>query len=173
MKYLINCLILYVVLSCSQKKNTNVIPNIEEPIMSDKVKTYGIGGAWADGCNFSFEFGDDYLFAFESDFIKYKTINDSLIKIIYPNKPLIFKNCHLNSYEGSSFFSIGSMGSCIDVKKKVIIFGGDRLKYKLLNENKIKIYFPKESYWKISWISDDEMVIENKNDKIKYTIFKD
>ena len=162
--------LLIIVVGCNQKKSDQEVPET----IKNEVSSNNIGGAWADDCNFSFEFNDDYLYALGGDFIKYLRINDSLVKIIYPKKPKIIKNFTLNLNKNFNDISFDkSMGCCIDVKKKVIIFGGDRLKYKLINENKIKVYFPKESYWKISRISSNEILISNKKNKVMYKEFQD
>ena len=80
-----------------------------------------------------------------------------------------------DNYEGSSGVSYGNSGltNCIDKKNKEILFGPDRLKYKMLAKDVIEVYFPNKSTWHFSGIAEREMFISNGKNKLNFTEFKD
>ena len=131
--------------------------------------------AWSDGCGFSFELLKDSMWALGIAFVKYERLNDSLFNITYPKNPMIIKDIRIDIYENSRFinFSNSGLGCCLDKNKNEIIFGADRLKFQKLSNNSIKIYFPQQSQWKISRVSEREIYINNERNRTKYTQFED
>jgi hypothetical protein len=130
--------------------------------------------AWSDGCGFSFELHEGTMWAFDGNEIRYNRLNDSIFEVIYPEKPQIFKNFKIQTYEGGRYISFDkNQAYCLDETKNEIPFGADRLKFEIVSSNSIKVFFPKKSTWKISRISDEEIFIYNEKNKVEYKRFLD
>lgn len=131
--------------------------------------------AWSDGCGFSFELGNDFIWALGDKYIKYERLNDTMFHIIYPKQPMVIKDIEIKFYNKSRFISFSNSGltCCIDHEKNEIIFGADRLKFQKLSNNSIKVSFPQQSHWKISRVSEREIYIYNDRNRTKYSQFID
>ena len=130
--------------------------------------------AWADACNFSFELGNDTIYALGGYFIRYKRLNDSLFEVFYPKTAFVLHDFSIEKYENDRCISFSNMmGCCLDPNQNVIHFGPDRLKFQILSKRSIKVFCPKKSIWKISRISDSEIYIYNEWNRVKYSEFSD
>lgn len=176
-KYFITILLVTIIVSCNQgSKKTNTNPNegINKMALSQEMPTSHIN-AWRDGCGFSFELGNDTIWALGAHIIKYNRLNDSLFEIIYPKYPTVIKDVRIENYENSRKISFSNSGlaCCLDKTKNEIYIGADRLKFERLSNNSIKIFYPQQSRWKISRVSDREIYIYNEKNKTKYNRFQD
>lgn len=160
-------------LGCVEKKQETNIDNVENVSANSGPPA----NAWQDECGFAFEFGsDNYFYALgNTKIVKLKILNDSTYQINYPKQPVRIKNVKFDNYEGKSWVSYDNSGltNCIDKKNREILFGPDRLKYKMLAKDVIQINFPKKSIWHFTRISEEEMFISNGNIKLKFTKFMD
>jgi hypothetical protein len=155
-KYFIKVLMITTMLSCNE---ANKKPNpTQDEVKNEKHSLQDMPtnhiNAWTDGCGFSFELGND---------------------IIYPKQSLVIKDVKIDFYEKSRYisFSNSGLGCCLDKNKNEIYFGADLLKFEMMSNNSIKVFFPQKSFWKISRISDREIYIYNEKNKAKYTEFID
>jgi hypothetical protein len=176
-KFFIKVLMITTILSCNEANNkTNATQDdVRNEIHSLQDMPTNHINAWSDGCGFSFELGNDSIWAFGDKYIKYERLNDSIFNIIYPNKPMVIKDAEIEFYEKSRYISFSNSGltCCLDKNKNEIIFGADRLKFQKLSNNSIKVYFPLQSRWTISRVSDREIYIYNERNRTKYTQFED
>lgn len=104
-------------------------------------------------------------------YLPFHHINDSIIEIDYPLKPL---ETDANFLENSEDIEIGKWGTgtgqsshTYSKKAKEIYFGSDLLKYKILENKRINIFFPKKSIWKIRLIKNGFEVYNEKR-SLKY-----
>ena len=125
---------------------------------------------WADETGMlALNFESDSTISFlDVQGITFEMLNDTLYKITYPEEPVIAELGPWNQFEFDSssivwcesqqfngFVATSSLyGNAFDVNTKDIMFGADRIKTKVLDKEKLKIYFPKESFWKIKSIND-------------------
>lgn len=176
-KYFIKALLLTTIISCnieSEKINPPKNDAKQDISLVQNMPTNNIN-AWSDGCGFSFELHSNSIWAMGVENIKYERLNDSTFNIIYPNNPITINDVKIEFYENSRFISFSNSGQtcCLDQNKNEIIFGGDKLNFQKLSNNSIKVFFPTNSIWKISRVSDREIYITNKKNRIKYTAFND
>lgn len=175
-KILIKILFITTITSCNianeKKYQENEAEKDKHPLQN--MPTNNIN-AWSDECGFSFELHTNSIWAFGSEIIKYERLNDSIFNITYPENVTIIKDVKIESYENKRYISFSNSGlsCCLDQNKNEIIFGADRLKFQKIANNSIKIFFPKKSSWNISRISDREIYIYNKKNRVKYTEFND
>lgn len=168
-----------IITSCNynnETKKNSIIPKNEEnkKLLSLEIPTNHIN-AWMDKCGFSFELNTDTMWAMGEHNIRYKRLNDSLFEVYYPENYRILDDIRIENYDGGRFisFSNSGLGCCVDKTKNEIYFGADRLFFKIINANTIKVFYPQKSIWKISRISEREIYIYNEKNKIKYTEFTD
>jgi len=167
-KYFITVSLITTILSCHEEIKKPDSKHIEN------MPTNHIN-AWSDGCGFSFELLHDSIYALSGTFIKYERLNDSLFNVIYPKYPMIVKDTRIDIYENNRFISFSNSGltCCLDKNNNEIIFGADRLKFQKLSDNSVKIYYPEQSRWKISRVSDKEILIYNETNRTRYIEFRD
>lgn len=158
--------------ACAEKKQ-------DKSIESDEKMSLNSGppaAAWQDECGFAFEFSTNKVFALGTiEIVELLVLNDSTYQVIYPKQPVTLKNVKFDNYEGKSWVSYDNSGlsNCIDKKNKEILFGPDRLKYRVLAKNVIEIQFPAKSTWHFHIISEREMEVSNGKKKVKLTEFVD
>ncbi|MDC0104529.1 hypothetical protein OAJ52_00965 [Bacteroidia bacterium] len=149
---------------------------------TDKKKTNSmdeicnIQGEWADESGaLSLIFKDSTVELLDFNDITYTKLNDSVLKVIYPNRVaivdvkigeslsddlLIEYDMERGQYDGYIMAKGGMLGNSFDVKNNVLIFGADRLKTTIIGDSKVKISFPQESYWTIKCIEDPPTLFE-------------
>jgi hypothetical protein len=54
---------------------------------------------WSDGCGYPFEFSSYSISAFGGTFINYQTLNDRILHVIHPPKPMVIEDVEIESYE--------------------------------------------------------------------------
>jgi len=176
-KYFIKALLLITIISCnieSEKINPSKNEAEQDISLVQNMPTNNIN-AWSDECGFAFELHSNSIWAMGVENIKYERLNDSTFNIIYPNNPITINDVKIESSENSRYISFSNSGQtcCLDKNKNEIIFGADRLKFQNISKNSIQIFFPTNSIWEISRVSDRYIYISNKKNRIKYTAYND
>ena len=115
---------------------------------------------WADESGMlALHFESDSTISFlDVQGITFEMLNDTLYKITYPEEPVIAELgswnqfefdsssivwCESQQFNGFVTASGGMFGNAFDVNTKDIMFGADRIKTKVLDKEKLKIYFPR------------------------------
>jgi hypothetical protein len=108
-------------------------------------------------------------------YISYRKLNDSTFEIKYPLKPIeVYADFQKYGNSESVEIEMEKMGTGIftnkySKKNKKIYFGSDMLKYEVLENKRIRIYFPKRSIWKVRKIDNG---IEVYGEKKSYKYWK-
>ena len=174
-KYISTVFLITTILSCNE-----VSKKTEQTLNEDGNQTHSVQdmptnhiNAWSDGSGLSFELHNDSIWALGDEFIKYERLNDSIFNIIYPKNPMVLKDIKIEIYENSRYMIFSNSGLSCHLDKNEIIFGADRLKFQKLSNNSVKVYYPQQSKWKISRVSNTEIYIYNEKNKTKYRQFLD
>jgi len=136
-----------IIISCNYDRESNKSSKVSEKLLKTEVMPTNHINAWADRCGFSFEFSLDTIWALGVSNIRYKKLNDSLFEIYYPEKNQILKDVRKDNYESGRYISFSNSGlsCCIDKTKNEIYFGADWLKFQILNNSSIKVFYPKKT----------------------------